>query len=358
MSLGSRLSRVISRMAALTYGASLWLFEAALLKRVIKWRAKRRLPRAPPGGDSRDQIATPAPRRNVHVQGTAGPERGGPGGAIPIVFIHQSNSEHLTYSLAQARKSNPNSTVFLLGDDSNDGYPGVEHHRLSDYSVGAAQFEEVYTHYSTHSVSFELVCFQRWFILRDFLAARQIEQCVYLDSDVLLYADVSEDISKFRRFDFTLCWNTIGCVFFLNRLDGLERLCQFMLDLYTRKDPYLYDRMVAHFASRQKNHLPGGTCDMTALQFYNELNFGRIGEASYIIDGSVYDPNINMPHPGFEMEDGIKKITWHGEHPYGTYLPTGESIRFNSLHFNGQAKALMGRYCTVRREADGDRRHG
>ena len=93
-----------------------------------------------------------------------------------------------------------------------------------------------------------------------------------LDSDVLLYADVTEEMKKFRRFDFTLCWNTIGCVFFLNRMEGLQDLCQFMLDVYTKKDRYQYDRMVAQFALRQKNQLPGGACDMTALQLYNELN--------------------------------------------------------------------------------------
>jgi len=87
---------------------------------------------------------------------------------------------------------------------------------------------------------------------------------------------------------------------------------------------------------------------MTALELYNETNFGRVGEASQIIDGSVYDPNINMPHPGFEMENGIKKIIWKDRQPYGQIAETGEEIRFNSLHFNGRAKALMEQHCTAK----------
>jgi hypothetical protein len=163
----------------------------------------------------------------------------------------------------------------------------------------------------------------------------------------MLYANVTEDIQKFRRFDFTVCWNTIGCVFFVNEIEGLDRLCSFMTDIYTKREHFLYDRMVGHFAARRRHQLPGGACDMTVLQLYNELNFGSVGEASLIIDGSVYDPDINMPNPGFEMADGIKRITWEHGWPYGTHVRTGEKIRFNSLHFNGRSKSLMSKYCTA-----------
>ena len=104
---------------------------------------------------------------------------------------------------------------------------------------------------------------------------------------------------------------------------------------------YHYDKMVSHFAVRRKHRLAGGVCDMTAFQLYSELNFGQVGEASHIIDDSVYDPNINMAHPGFEMENGIKKIIWKNGQPYGKHIRTGREIKFNSLHFNGRAKELM-----------------
>jgi hypothetical protein len=266
--------------------------------------------------------------------------------SLPIVFIHKSNSDHLKYSLTQAHKSNLQSTVFLLGDPSNDVYDFVEHQPMTKYFRGAAEFQKIYKHYSTHGVDFELICFQRWFILREFLVANNLSQCLYLDSDIMLYTDVTGDCKKFDQFDFTLCWNSVGCVFFLNRLKGLDEFCQLLMEIYSHKNNYNYDRMVAHYAVRRKHHLPGGACDMTAFQFYSEVNFGQIGEASHIIDGSVYDPDINMPHPGFEMENGIKKIIWKDRQPYGKHLRTGKEIRFNSLHFNGQAKKLMCQYYT------------
>jgi hypothetical protein len=168
---------------------------------------------------------------------------------------------------------------------------------------------------------------------------------------VLLYANITDDLRKFSRFDFTLCWNTIGCVFFLNRPEGLDNFCDFLMKIYSKKDRYHYDKMISHFAVRRKHRLPGGVCDMTALQLFNELHFGQVGEASHIVDGSVYDPNINMTHPGFEMENGIKRIVWKDGQPYGRFLRTGEEIKFNSLHFNGRAKRLMSQYCTATLEA-------
>jgi hypothetical protein len=266
--------------------------------------------------------------------------------SLPIIFIHRSNSDHLKYSLAQAHASNPQSTIFLLGDPSNDVYDFVEHRSMTDYFHGAGEFQKIYKHYSTHGTDFELICFQRWFILREFLIANNLSQCLYLDSDIMLYTDVTKDQKKFEQFDFTLCWNSIGCVFFLNRLKGLDEFCQFLMDIYGSKNKFYYDRMVAHYAVRKKHHLTGGACDMTAFQFYSEGNFGQMGEVSHIIDGAVYDPNINMPHPGFEMENGIKKIIWKDGQPYGRHLRTGEQIRFNSLHFNGRAKNLMSQYYT------------
>lgn len=321
--IGDRLAAVARRLAILTLRATFAL---------LHWKPRCRRGEPSPSGRH--------PASQLQISGPALPT------AVPIVFIHQGASPHLAHALAQARQSNPQSRVILLGDDANRGYEGVEHHALRDYFERAAAFAAVYTHHSTHPEAFELICFQRWFALDEFLKAHGLRQCVYLDSDVLLYTDVTQDMKKFHRFDFTLCWNMVGCVFFVNRRQGLETFCRFAMDLYTKRHPYHYDRMVAHYAVRQRHQLTGGVCDMTALQLYAEINFGSVGEASHIIDGAVYDPGIATPHPGFEMENGFKKVTWRDGQPWGTYVPTGELIRFGALHFTGVAKGLMPQYRT------------
>jgi hypothetical protein len=345
--LGRQVSRAVATLGSLAFGLSVALFEGRLLDSISQIIHRRRgrgdtSGREAGGPQKTGSAIRPAGLPAIRTTSRAASQR-----PIPIVFIHQNVGAHLAYSLKQARHSNPESSIFLLGDETNNRYAGVEHRNFGDYFAEADAFGRVYTHFSTHTRSFELICFQRWFILKEFLIAHRIEKCVYLDSDVMLYANVTGEIAKFDRFDFTLCWNTIGCVFFLNNRDGLIKLCDFMMDIYTKKSRYHYDRMAAHFAARQHNALPGGACDMTALQLYSEVNFGTVGEASHIIDGSVYDPDINMPNPGFEMADNIKKVWWEGGLPYGTYSRTGEKIRFNSLHFNGRSKALMAAYCTA-----------
>jgi hypothetical protein len=41
---------------------------------------------------------------------------------IPIILVHQGNSDYLKYALHQAKLFNQNSTIFLIGDNSNDKY--------------------------------------------------------------------------------------------------------------------------------------------------------------------------------------------------------------------------------------------
>lgn len=260
---------------------------------------------------------------------------------LPIVFIHYGNSDYLQHSLRQAKRTNPHSPLYLLGDESNDCYEEVIHHPFADYAQEAEAFSRIYKHYNTTPFHYELFNFQRWFILQEFLHHNYLERCLYLDSDTLFYADASKEQKRFAPFDFTLSKKTSGCTFFLNRREALNNFCRFLTGIYTRRDRYAYDRMVAHFALRQKHRLEGGVCDMTAFGLYGELYFGHIGEVALINDGSIYDPNINTPDPGFAMHDGIKKVIWKQGYPYGIHLKTGQEIRFNSLQFQGRAKRLM-----------------
>ncbi len=264
---------------------------------------------------------------------------------LPVFFLHYGNSDYLRYTLAQAKTSNPESTIYLLGDLSNNCYDFVEHHAFSDYFEEADEFSRIYRHFSTNSHSYTLFDFQRWFVLREFLAAHNLNKCLYLDSDTLLYADVTLERKKFEQFDFTLSQACCGCTFFLNRSEALDDFCQFLKDIYMRKNQYYYDKMVYNFALRQKNGLKGGGSDMWAFEAYRQAHFGEIGEAGLVVDGSVYDPNISQPHPGFEMSNGIKRISWHNDKPYGRHLRSGKEIRFNSLHFQGnKAKALISQF--------------
>jgi hypothetical protein len=130
----------------------------------------------------------------------------------------------------------------------------------------------------------------------------------------------------------------------LNNLGTLDNFCNFLSDIYTKKNRYNYDKLVSHYAVRTKNKLPGGACDMTAFDLYHHDHPGEIGELTYIIYGSVYYPAINTPAPGFKMKKGVKEIIYRNGVPYGYHLNTGRLIKFNTLHFQSNMKAEMARY--------------
>jgi hypothetical protein len=261
---------------------------------------------------------------------------------LPIVFIHRSNPEYLKYSLAQATITNPESPIILIGDDSNNKYDFVDvHANIPDYMERANLFEKYYRHFSTNSFNFELVCFQRWFILEEFLLKNKIENCLYLDSDIMLFADVTQDKGKFMSYDFTLSHYVCGSIFFLNNINGLNKLCAFMFDIYAGKEKYYFDKLVSHYVVRKMHNLPGGACDMTVLEYYQLEHFGEVGEASLIIDDSVYEPNINLPAPGLEMKNKIKNVQFDSDGPYGIHEKNKNKVKLNCLHCQGNAKSLM-----------------
>ncbi|REL24188.1 hypothetical protein DYD21_19605 [Rhodohalobacter sp. SW132] len=262
----------------------------------------------------------------------------------PIVFLHNSDSFYLKYSLAQAASSNPNSKIYLLGDEKNSHYDFVDHHNMQNYKIGAELFADKYIHRSTNSKNFELFCFQRWFILSEFLKKNNIEECFHLDSDVMLYGDITKISEIYKFCDFTLAKSLSGHSMFINKSKSIDMLTQFIMEVYSGKKPYEYDKILSHYYTIIKNGKLGGACDMTLLSRFYRQHEGLIGDTSIIYDGSLFDQHINTSQPGFEMESGIKKLIYKDGFYYGKHINTGDLVKFNSLHFQGRAKKLMENY--------------
>ncbi len=113
--------------------------------------------------------------------------------SLPIIFIHKGNSWYLPYIFLQAKLTNPSSHLYLLGDEDTRHFNGIlKHSNLSDYSTASQALLNVYKHKSTLSWEFEYFCISRWFVLYEFLVAKGIDQCLYIDSDVLLFCNATE----------------------------------------------------------------------------------------------------------------------------------------------------------------------
>jgi hypothetical protein len=267
---------------------------------------------------------------------------------VPVIIIHKGNPSYLPTVIQQAKKFNSN--VFLIGDNSNKKLvDSKDFCPIDSCSSRATEFSKIYSHLSTNGYDIELFCFQRWLILEEFMRAQEIRRCLYIDSDVLLYANAENEIIKYEQFDFTLTHRCCGSSSFFTHT-GLVGICDFMMATYSNKQSYEYEKIASHYHIRQKHKLPGGVCDMTLLEFYSYQICGRVGEMMHIIDGATWDHSINESDQGFDMKSGIKNIQFlNCSGPLGTgFLPHcqkgEERIRFHSLHLQGPAKGKFSEF--------------
>ena len=101
---------------------------------------------------------------------------------LPIVFMHYGCSPYLPFTVGRAKMLNLNSPVLLIGDAENERMlPFVQHANMNRYAKQAAAFEKIYRHHSPNGLGYELFCFLRWFILRDFMITNRLTEIIHLD---------------------------------------------------------------------------------------------------------------------------------------------------------------------------------
>ncbi|RXF69092.1 hypothetical protein [Arcticibacter tournemirensis] len=264
---------------------------------------------------------------------------------IPLIFVHKGNTPYLSYALMHAYFFNKEADIFLLGDKSNCNVPYATHNFIDQYSASAKKFEKVYEHLSSNHYEYELLCLQRWFIINEFIKEKQIEHFLCLDSDVLLYCNVKDVFSDFLSCDFTICGGyTPNVTLFSNK--SLEKFCGYLMDLYT--NPVYLTRLRKCYRDFVDSQTPGGICDMTAFYHYQTDVSVNIKELSDIQNDYYFDANINESD-GFETENGLKKIYWLNNIPYGKTEKEGTLIRFCALHFQGTSKRQIKDYLLNKR---------
>ncbi|GIM27382.1 hypothetical protein CPJCM30710_00480 [Clostridium polyendosporum] len=269
---------------------------------------------------------------------------------IPVVFIHNGGQEYIKYALNSAKKYN--SIVHLIGDESNSNYwdhfSNSSFYDLKDFK----NFSEEYMHMSTNSYLFELNCFKRYFLLREFMKLNNVNNSFMVDSDVLTYADYSQYIKNNDYFgglsipinQDNYIWSASPhCSYWT--IDSLDDFINYIFFIYSNNIGMLKEKFKWH----NLNSLPGGICDMTLLYLWSK-NKNNILNTAISRNDSVIDHNINISnnYDNLEYEYDkllrIKKIKLIDKIPHVFSLKTNKYIRINSLHFQGRAKSLMKHY--------------
>ncbi len=255
----------------------------------------------------------------------------------PIILIHRGDSFYLAHTIAQARSSNPDSRLILLGDRSNSFYLGVEHHRYEDYFDGAREFADLFTYeyFPTYQYPWILFCHQKYFALRDFVRAQKIDKLLLIDSDVLIYGPVGPYFDYYRDYRMTLSAASFpsaqAAFAVVNDSTVVRDLCRIYRELFRCNPDDLNNRF-------------GTNC------FTEMLGLGLLMHDPENGVKNTYEKTKNffihhnlLDDSRFEKDGECSRIFWQENTPMFRDKLTGRLLRTPVIHFHGYAKKLMGK---------------
>lgn len=261
--------------------------------------------------------------------------------SIPIVFIHKGNSWYLPYTLYQAHTTNPLSNIYLIGDEETKNYPKwVNHVDYSQYEDNCKQLRTIYKHKSTLGKGFELLCIERWFVLYKFLTKKNINNCIYLDSDILVYSNLSEAQKLTNGYAAT--WSGFSAHSnYINDVSALKDYCDNIIDSYTNNLPKAIKEKTIFFRRINNTDTQEAISDMTFWADYNIRYPGKLLNISNQNFKGTFD--ISMEETRFCEDNGagIKKIYWNHKIPQCRFKATNQIIPMITLHFAGKAKLIL-----------------
>ncbi|MDR3217900.1 MAG: class I SAM-dependent methyltransferase [Dysgonamonadaceae bacterium] len=228
-----------------------------------------------------------------------------------------------------------------MGDDTNKHFKEVEHYPITDFFESAERFQNIYIHQSPNPYGYELFCFQRWFIVKDFIQKQGISHFLCLDSDVLIYCNVNEVFNEYLNFDFTICNYQAPCSTLFNK-KALNEFCDFIQKLYTNEYyTNILEQRYKEFINKQREM---GNSDMTAFELIQKYKTPKVKELTIINNHTCFDDNIGKAGNFEKEKNGLKKIYWINDKPHARLRENQQLTLFYSLHFQGRAKHFIYNY--------------
>jgi hypothetical protein len=261
--------------------------------------------------------------------------------ALPIIFFHYGNPAYLKYALKQAHHFNPDSRIYLIGDKKNNKYPFLTHVIATNFEADTQAFRAVYKHMTSNDEAYELNCFLRWFYMRAVCKANNIEEFIYLDSDVLAFQNFTEltPIFKDHRIANTCDFTGMPAFTWFKDFSVLDDFCNYLLYSYRDKTALAeIEKLYQPFIDDPT--LLGGISDMVLFHLYFQDHPEGTLKLDLINDEIAIDISINR-EDGYEMENGIKKVYWQEGLPYCKLADSDKLVRFATLHYQGSAKPYM-----------------
>lgn len=265
---------------------------------------------------------------------------------IPIFVFHVGNPSYLNLMIMQAQKSE--NVVHLLGDDSNkgicDNWASVEDYVPKDYLY----FEKIFVQMSDYPLAFDLNCFKRFFVMREYMQRNSIKKMIFADSDLMIFSNLSDfyhknicgaSLSIPKRQD-NYRWTAQAHSSFWT-IEHLSDFLDFVQCEYVNHIDVLTEKYKYHL----KNSVKGGVCDMTLLYLWS-LNKDDILNTAIVNNGMTFDHCIGEASNYLDNEfkyNRILRIKAVGFDDVGVYCTTinGQRVHMHTLHCQGAAKPMM-----------------
>lgn len=269
--------------------------------------------------------------------------------SMPIFYFHNGNSYYLQYTINQTKFYNPDSEIIFLGDESNTRVEnwGAKHVLYNDYFDMAQIMADNYVHLNNNSRQIELLCMQRWLCIAEYVEKNNIKgSFVLLDSDVLLYCDISKYAKMYMGdADMSVCGKYCGPGYVIFKDSGIaKRLAMGLISWYTdpEKKQKLFlirDELIA--AGNKSNVIN----DVKLLELVCYEEKFNLHDMTAIADLKRFDTHIARDEEEFPLgKNGIKTVVMRSGIPYCKNVKDGTMVQFLSLHFQGGHKMRMFKY--------------
>ncbi|MDB6109128.1 MAG: hypothetical protein JWR69_878 [Pedosphaera sp.] len=254
----------------------------------------------------------------------------------PIIFFHKGFDPYIAITLWQARRTNPDTPIYLLGDATNDlSSLGIIHVNYQEHMGRRDEFVSVYQHFSPHELECERLCIERWFFLEAFLRERGIERCVYLDSDLLLLMNLGSLAPAWDGFDVAGAPLFFGICYF-SKPQIIKEFCDYILAVY--RDAGQIEKWRVWFEDIQKQGWEegvAGVSDMTLSRMFIERSQLKCFDLRRSFDNTVFDISFcGITGPG----DLSGKLAWNKTGHYYEGTSGGVKSRLACLHCWGTSK--------------------
>ncbi len=251
---------------------------------------------------------------------------------LPIIFFHKNYDPYIAFALWQARLSNPDSPIFLLGDQTNDlSFLGIHHVHYDRYPGRRDELLQIYQHFSPHELECERLCIERYFHIADFVRREKVGSFLYLDSDVSLLTGLTQFLPVWQGYDTAGAPGLFATCYY-SRASLVEDFCEFILDRY--RDPLQIKRWRKAWEQPERGAPRSAVNDMVLSEMFIQSMGLRVLDLRQPRDGIAFNPNM------LQTESQCIPVFWG---PTGKSVYTvldGHEVQLASLHFIGWSKRL------------------